>query len=263
MKTRFAFVFSLLSALLFSVTGCVTHAPRTSEFRTYMLIVSVQGEPPTPVQLSMARDKAAAILAPRGWTLVDDPTTAQVILRAEFIPDPTNPDQGATRFISMITNPRAIRPMYARSSATYRTSDPFTLSNYPGVPYEYRNDSYDYSSSGGYGSGTLVAPQKPPHNPDDTHKTPPPAYHRPPHDDSGRFRYQPDDNSGYSSSRGSSSDSSYSGSSNSSSSSSSSSFDSGSSSGGSSFSSSSDSGSSSGPSSGGGTAPTGHSAEAN
>lgn len=196
MKRTQLFVPLVVLALL--VGGCAGFARKSTATsyarppRAFALAVTVNGVlQPTPQQWAAIQAKFADVLAAQGAILVTDLSLADKIIRIDFTPDPTDPEnRGHARVIAMRDNPLHILASTTRvgrypTAFGYAGSFQSALWGYGGFSnsyYGWRDTFYDGYS---YGSGNLN-PVSPPVV---TRPTTPHRPHHGNHDDCPPDRY--------------------------------------------------------------------------
>src|SRR4051812_41037602 len=113
MKRSFVFSALLLVVAAFGYGGCA-NASRPSARHSisrppaYALAVTVNGGvQPTPLQWAAIQEKFAKEFAAQGWVLVTDLALADYIVRIDFTPDPTDPqNSGHAVVVGVRNNPR-------------------------------------------------------------------------------------------------------------------------------------------------------------
>lgn len=186
------FVIGCVLALISAFFGGCVHRPdsaaRNSAHRlnAFALAVTVNGGlQPTPLQWAAIREKCVREFSRRGWVLVTDLALADYIVRVDFTPNPTDPENsGHAVVLGVRDNPRKLLASLTTLSP-YPTSFGYTGSFrtalwQPSFSTHYYGWSEAYYDGYSYDSPTLN-PVRPP-----TVVTTPPT--RPYH----RHHYQPD-----------------------------------------------------------------------
>jgi hypothetical protein len=172
-RPLFGFALVLVVAL---TAGCMHSArqpymaatmPRS---RAFALAVTVNGSlQPTPMQWSVVQAKFADEFATRGWVLVTDLALADYIVRVDFTPDPTDPENnGHAVVVGVRDNPRKLLAGMTTISPVSRYPTSFGYSGTfqnalwsPGYSSLYSGWGDAYYDGYSYSSPTLN-PVKPP-----------------------------------------------------------------------------------------------------
>lgn len=200
-------ILGLASVVVFGTVGCNTqsriagHSPGFSAPRaapTYALAVTVDGGlQPTPRQWAAIQAKVADELSWRGAVLVSDLSLAERIIRLDFRPNPSDPENsGHITVLGVRINPyygTARSGVLASAYSPYSTYGSLSHFSMWGSSNFYSGDYYNYMGpwENGYTSGgtVTVIPKpttKPPHRhdrndreicpPDALHPRPTPSY---------------------------------------------------------------------------------------